>query len=247
MFQERTYRRGMLGEKFGTFSFSIQESDLFVGYTPKTREMDLVMKEARRKTMQLRNQILNYPDRRFLSSFIPLDNPIPSGHSLINTMILASGEAKVGPMASVAGAIAQEVGVHLKRKCGLQEIVIENGGDLYLDVKEPILVKLLAPGSGFSGHVAIRIKAEDCPLGVCTSSGKTGPSFSFGRADAVMVACHDSALSDAYATAFCNQVTDETQVDVVIKRISHKEKIISALVVCNERLALYGRLEVEKL
>ncbi len=43
-------------------------------------------------------------------------------------------------------------------------------------------------------------------LGICTSSATVGPSVSFGVADAVTIFSRNVALSDAWATAVCNEI-----------------------------------------
>jgi hypothetical protein len=50
--------------------------------------------------------------------------------------------------------------------------------------------------SPFSHQVGLRITPSMLPLGVCTSSGTIGPSFSYGVADAVVVLAPDVALAE---------------------------------------------------
>jgi ApbE superfamily uncharacterized protein (UPF0280 family) len=59
-----------------------------------------------------------------------------------------------------------------------------------------------------------------------------------------MVACKDAALADAYATAFCNMVREEADVERVSRLMNEKEEILSALVLLDTKLALCGQLEV---
>jgi len=234
----------MLGGRFSTLVFSIQETDLEIGYTPAGK-VEEILQAARKMVVSLRNQILLYPDRRFLESFIPLEGE--SDKPLLQHMLAAARKANVGPMASVAGAIAQEVGKGLKQAFALDEIVVENGGDLYIDIQETITVTVVAPGNPLDGKLAFRIPPSVCPIGVATSSGKTGPSVSLGKADAVMVACHDAALSDAFATAFCNCVQKPDDLPLVAKMAKREDTVLGFLGLCEDRLALGGSLEVERI
>ena len=120
----------------------------------------------------------------------------PLAPPLLRTMLSAARLAGVGPMASVAGAIAQAVGAALKPHSS--SIIVENGGDCYLDMDEETTVGIYAgPRSPFSGKIGIRLTADVFPLGICTSSGTVGHSLSFGKADAVTVTARDAALADA--------------------------------------------------
>jgi len=244
MYQSRTYRKAMGSPRFATITFAVGESDLWIGYAPATIDATALATEGSRLLRKLRNEILNYPDPSFLGSFVPLKEREEEVSSFIAGMLNASKLSGTGPMASVAGSIAQEVGSRLKKKFALEEIVVENGGDLYIDVLKPLPVTIYAGDNSLSGKVSIVVEPKHCPLGVCTSSAKVGHSHSFGKADAVMVACRDAALADAYATAFCNKVREKADVKTVSEEMNTIEEILSALVLLDTKLALCGQLEV---
>ena len=260
MYQARTYRKAMGLSRFASVGVAVGESDLWIGYSPSRVDAKALAAEATRLLRRLRNEILAYPDPAFLSSFVPLKERkdakmhigkekaneigIDSNSPFIAGMLNASRLSGTGPMASVAGAIAQEVGSILKRRFALEEIVVENGGDLYIDVLKSLPVTLFAGENSLSGKVSLVVEPKHCPLGVCTSSAKVGHSHSFGKADAVMVACCDAALADGYATAFCNMVRVEADVERVANLMNGKGAIISALVILDTKMALCGELEV---
>lgn len=244
MYQSRTYRTSMALSRFSSLTVAVGESDLWIGYAPPTADAQALAKESARLLRKLRNEILNYPDPLFLHSFSPLVEREYPASSCIRGMLEAAKISDTGPMASVAGAIAQEVGLALKKKFSLEEIVVENGGDLYIDVLKPLSVTLFAGDNTLSGKVSIVVEAKHCPLGICTSSAKVGHSYSFGKADAVMVACKDAALADAYATAFCNKVREASDVEKITDEMNGIGSILSALVLLDTKLALCGQLEV---
>ncbi|NCC12757.1 MAG: UPF0280 family protein [Spirochaetia bacterium] len=242
MYEKRTYRQHMGAGRFTSISLSIQESDLWIGWTGSVDQGKLA-RTATDLVRKLRLELLGHPDPRFLTSLVPLArHEYPS--DLANVMHRASLCAGTGPMAAVAGAIAQVVGKTLKQKFSLEEIVVENGGDLYLDVLKPIPIRLFAPTSAFSGKLSVVVPPSECPLGVCTSSARIGHSHSFGRADAVLVAATDAAFADAWATAGCNQVQTKSDAARVCTELSSQEGILSVLVVFEDTLAIGGRLEV---
>ena len=103
-------------------------------------------------------------------------------------MLAASAMAGVGPMAAVAGAVAGSIGADLEAEFGCREIVVENGGDIWLRFEETLEISVFAGSSPLSERVGVSIPPSLSPLGVCTSSGTVGPSLSLGLADAAMVA-----------------------------------------------------------
>ena len=195
------------------YRYQHQQKEGWVSFQTRYRETDLwirakrpLEKEALAAVLNCRRQLEEYiaqfPD--FLHSLTPLPSD-PLAPPLVRQMLRASQQAGVGPMASVAGAIAQAVGLALKPLT--PAIIIENGGDCYFDLQEEIKVGIFAgPDSPFTGKIALRFTADRFPLGICTSSGTIGPSLSFGKADAVTVVSPDAALADAAATALGNLV-----------------------------------------
>ncbi len=244
MYQSRLYRKAMGSSRFSCVTFAVGESDLWIGYTPSSVDRKALVTEGSRLLRTLRNEILSYPDPSFLQSFVPLEERREEVSPFIAGMLRSAKLTGTGPMASVAGAIAQEVGASLKGHFMLEEIVVENGGDLYIDVLKPLPVTLFAGNNSLSGNISIIVEPKHCPLGVCTSSAKVGHSYSFGKADAVMVACSDAALADAYATAFCNRVREACDVKKISEEMNSIEDILSALVLLDTKLALCGQLEV---
>lgn len=139
-----------------------------------------------------------------------------SAPSIVRAMLRAGLAAGVGPMAAVAGAVAEEVGAGLKARFGLREIVVENGGDLWIDVAEPLVVALYAGISSLSGRVGVVVPPELCPCGLATSSGTVGPSTSFGKADAALAIAGGGAEADAWATALGNRCRSWTEAEAAV-------------------------------
>jgi ApbE superfamily uncharacterized protein (UPF0280 family) len=157
-------------------------------------------------------------------------------------MIDASNAAGVGPMAAVAGAVAEEVGRGVAREFGCREVLVENGGDLWLRFERPIDVSVFAGASPLSERVGVSIPVELSPLGVCTSSGTVGPSLSLGCADAAMVACASAALADAWATTVGNAVAQAKDIEAALALAEGHTDIISVLVVKDDRMGICGSL-----
>ena len=237
---ERTYRKSMHAEDLVGFRVTLSETDLFVyAQQDLRREVEAA---ALRERRILRSYIKGHPD--FQRSLEPVavaaDAPF-----LVRRMAQAADKAGVGPMAAVAGTIAEAVG---KAVLPLSpELIIENGGDVFLASSRPRLVGLYAGQSPFSGKIALRIDPALTPLGVCTSSGTVGHSLSFGAADAVVVLSPDAALADAVATAAGNLVKSKDLIPQALEFASRIEGIIGVLIVLGDELGAWGQVELTPL
>jgi uncharacterized protein len=199
-YQPRTYRRWVEAKDLVSFTVVEKETDLYI-----LAASDLERK-ARRLVRKYRAQLEGYiaKEPAFRTSLEPL--PVPAGApAIVRQMAEAARAAGVGPMAAVAGAIAECVGRELLAFS--PEVIVENGGDIFLRVRHRRTVGIFAGDSPLTGKIGLQIEASDTPVGVCTSSGTVGHSLSFGRSDAVVVLAPSAALADAAATAIGNRVS----------------------------------------
>lgn len=212
-------------------------SDLFV-----RADRDL-SREALTVLVAVRGEIEAHigADPAFATALGPLvapDSPLPDS---VAAMYAAGGAAGVGPMAAVAGTVAGAVGRRLLDLS--REVLVENGGDLYLALERPAVVGLYAGASPFSSRLGIRIEPEDTPLGVSSSSGTVGPSLSYGRADLATVLSPDPALADAVATALGNRIEAAGDLEPGVAWALAVPGVTGALAVCGDRLSAAGRVE----
>jgi ApbE superfamily uncharacterized protein (UPF0280 family) len=154
-------------------------------------------------------------------------------------MIEAASRASVGPMASVAGAIAEYVG--LKLLPFSRDIIVENGGDIFIRSAIGRQLLLLAESSNFK---SLRIAISPClkPLGICTSSGKSGHSLSLGKADAVMTMAASPSLADAAATAIANLIRQSSDIKKGIKR-AQEIGVYGVLILVEGQMGAWGQIE----
>lgn len=200
--------------------------------------------EATDIVLNLRYQLDQYISRtpRFLKSLTPLPDD-PSAPELIRKMLQASNVAGVGPMAAVAGAIAQAVAADLKALHSA--IIVENGGDCSLDLQEEATVGIyVEPTSPFSGKIALRFAADRFPLSICTSSGRIGHSLSFGKADAVTVIAADGAFADAAATALANLVRTPADIRKALETAPAIPSIQGVLIMIRDKMGIWGDIEL---
>ena len=232
-FEPRTYRRRVAPAGLVTFEVVVRETDLQIA-----AERDL-KREATALVEQARAELDGYVacHRRFVESFVPfeVDADAPA---IVRAMAAAASIADVGPMAAVAGAVAEHVARGLAAYS--TEVVVENGGDIYMIGGTERVVALHAGPSPLSGQVGIVVEAGLLPIAVCTSSASVGPSVSLGRADAACVIAHDGALADAVASALGNRVHSEADVQRAIDAVKGLDGVLGLVVVVGETLGAWG-------
>jgi ApbE superfamily uncharacterized protein (UPF0280 family) len=186
----------------------------------------------------LEDYIDDHPD--FRRSFEPIEL-LADTPEIAQRMARAARLVGVGPMAAVAGAMAQcaaEAGL----KAGAQEAIVENGGDIYLRTSEPVTIGLGTGTTELADRLAFSLQAHDTPISICSSSGQMGHSTSLGECDLATVVARDAALADAAATQAANLVRTVEDVDQALERIAAIEGIEGVMIIKNDRVGLAGRL-----
>ncbi len=237
------------GDRF--YRYQHQGKEGWVSFQVKYRETDLwirarrsLEREAMTSVLSYRRQLERYIEQApdFMTSLAPLPRD-PLAVPIVRRMIEAARAAGVGPMACVAGAMAQCVALDLEPLT--PAIIIENGGDCYLNMDEEVRIGVYAgPHSPFTGRVALRFTADRFPLGICTSSGTIGHSLSFGKADAVTVVARDAALADAAATALGNMVTVPSDIHAALERAEEIPSLEGVLITILDKIGVWGDLEL---
>lgn len=244
-YTDRGYR-GLQGQGDLVSSFvRISETDLHI---LADRDVGEQAKEfVLRYRLQIESYIARHPE--FLSALSPLpaDNLAPP---IVREMLRAGEAADVGPMAAVAGAISEYVGKELLA-AGVQEVIVENGGDIFLHRKKDCTVAIFAGQSPLSYKVGVVVPKESRSAGVCTSSGTVGHSLSFGEADSVTVLASSTGLADAVATRLGNEVILARSGKVGIERALALARkftgIDGVVVICGELMGAVGTVELVRL
>ena len=230
----RPGRRAQIGKKRTYRIFTHKEAVLRIC----CEEFDAVTAEIIRQRRILEEYIERHGE--FRRSLEPLEL-LPDAPEIAQRMAYATCLAGVGPMAAVAGAMAQlasEAGL----RAGATEAIVENGGDIFLKAAKPVIIALVAGAAGPAGRLAFSLEPEATPISVCSSSGKMGHSKSLGRCDLATVVAADAALADAAATAAANLVTTAEDVDVALERIAAIDGVDGVLIVKDDRIGLAGKL-----
>lgn len=239
-YEPRTYRDFDESDGFKTFRVVVETSDLYVkALCSLEKETEALIKKYR---AQIEWAIARRPE--FLTSLKPLEED-SADSPIVASMIRAGRKAGTGPMAAVAGAVAEFVGKELLQQS--PEVIIENGGDIFLKVARPVLVGILAGNSRLSGRLGIQVQPTVLPIGICTSSGRVGPSLSLGVSDAATIISKDTALADAVATAMGNRIRSDRDLKAAVEWAMTIPGVEGALAAVDEKMAVLGDLELAPL
>ncbi len=245
MSARRLYRHAAGGERFKTFSVTVKESDLWIGVSRKSFSAALpgrVEQLVWRTRRQLESYIAAHPDFAVTLEPCLVKREAPD---IVLEMARAGNICGVGPMAAVAGTLADIVGRWLLRDRA--EVIVENGGDIFMKIVEPVNVAVLAGKSPLSGKIALLVEPGEQPQGISTASGTAGHSFSKGRADAAVLLSHSAALADAAATAVGNVVQGSADLERALALARSIEGVTGAVVICGEKMALWGQVQIRPL
>ena len=237
MYEPRTYRHWIKGKDLVSFNIVVKETDLFICATSNLK------RKAYKLVLKYRGTLERYIERH--PSFLASLEPLPAGDDaphIVKTMSEAAGKVGIGPMASVAGAIAEFVGNELLAFS--PEIIVENGGDIYLKSLKKRLIGIYAGKSPLTGKLGLEINGEDTPLGICTSSGTVGHSLSYGKADAVIVLSKSAVLADAAATAVGNLIKQPNDIPNGLDFAKGIDGLKGVIIIQDDKIGLWGEIKI---
>ena len=227
----------MKDEGLVSFNVAVKETDLYI------RASSNLHRKAYKSVLKYRSMLEEYIKRNpaFLSSLEPLtvgeDAPL-----IVKEMAKSTSRVGVGPMAAVAGAIAEFVGNDLLDFS--PEVIVENGGDIFLKSLKKRMTGIYAGKSPLTGRIGLEISGEDTPLGICTSSGTVGHSLSYGRADAVIVLSPSTTLADAAATAIGNLIVQHGDIPKGVEMAQGIEGLRGVIIIQDDEVGLWGQVKI---
>jgi ApbE superfamily uncharacterized protein (UPF0280 family) len=236
-YRRRTYRNRVDAGDLVAFRVAMAQTNLMVlaarDLTSRTSEL---VRAARRQLHAYRRC-----DAAFFETLKPhrVSDDAPG---LVRRMADVAALAGVGPMAAVAGAIAEHAGRGLAELS--DEVIVENGGDIHLRSARAHTVGVFAGTSALSGRIALRVESRGVPFGIACSSATVGPSMSFGGADAAVVVAESAPLADAVATGMGNRVRSRGDIERALAWALAIEGVRGALVVVQDHLGALGEIEL---
>jgi ApbE superfamily uncharacterized protein (UPF0280 family) len=182
-------------------NFTLKETQCTI-ISDKQQAIQTAIESIKRNRRELEIYIRANP--KFLYTLKPI--PAPEKPLVAKLMAQAAEKAGVGPMAAVAGVIA-DLAVNDMTREGCEVAVVEDGGEISAVSNTPVDVAVAAGDEPLSKRFGFRL--AEFPIGVATSSGRFSHALSFGDAEAATVFCKNAALADAAATAVGNLVKGE--------------------------------------
>ena len=238
--KEHTYRKKINAPGLVSFYVNAQETNLLVCSDRLLKEetQDLLIEHRYR----LESYIRTNPN--FLTTLDPYPED-PYAPQIVKEMIQSTTDIKVGPMASVAGAIAQFVGKDLLKLT--DQVIVENGGDIFLKINRPATVSIFAGESPFSEKIGLLIQPSMMPLGICSSSGTVGHSLSKGVSDVVCIISPSASRADGAATALGNRIKSKKDIKKVADWAREIEGIIGGVTVMGDTMSSWGDIELVRI
>lgn len=238
--REPTYRNRVHARGLISFRVLIKQTDLLVSSSGNLRTH--TKDRVHNYRTQLEDYIALHAD--FLSTLLPYPED-PFAPEIVREMISAGRAFGVGPMAAVAGTIAQFVGSDLLEHSN--EVIVENGGDIFVKTKRPVTVSVFAGSSELSNQLGLILHPEEMPAGICTSSATVGHSLSFGIADAVCILARSASIADAAATALGNRITDRGKLAMATEAMRESRDIKGGVVIVGSTMTTWGEIKLTKI
>jgi len=231
------YRHWIKDSDLVSFNITVKQTNLYI------RARRNLKNKALKSVLKHRTPLEKYIEHNplFLTTLEPY-RAEADAPTIVKEMCRASQIAGSGPMAAVAGAIAQAVGKDLLALS--PEVIVENGGDIFLKISKKRLIGIYAGESPFTGKIALEIKPRETPLGICTSSATLGHSLSLGNTDAVIALSKSTPLADAIATAIGNRVKEANDISKAIEKAQDIKELHGIVIIKGDKIGIWGRAKI---
>jgi uncharacterized protein len=246
LYANRVYRIEHKSRELTTFTVTVKETNLFI-----QAKADL-SKVAVDTVLSLRHNLESYIKLRpeFLTSLKPIDSD-RFAPEIAKEMIEDSRSVGTGPMAAVAGAIAERVALAIsnvadagdKKMVDGKDVIVENGGDVFIVTTGERVIGIYS--GDFLFDLGIKISAKELGIsgvGVSSSSAVLGESLSLGNCELATVVAKRGALSDAAATALGNRVKSAKDIEDVLGEIVDISDVIGGLVIIDGKMGIKGEI-----
>lgn len=226
------------------FTFTEKESKLTI-----ISELEDAIVRAKNAFYSYREILEEYVTHheQFLTSFSPVQTH--SEHEIIERMSEAASIFDVGPMAAVAGALADLMLEAMKYNEHVKNLpkiaLVENGGEIIIDSEKPMKVALYAGNNQLNFNLGFLIEKKDMPMGIGTSSATVGHAISLGEADAVTIFAKNAAYADAAATKIANAVKGneiENSIKTALDKVNDYEDVYGAFISRGDQVGRVGKV-----
>lgn len=241
-YEPRIYRKLHKEDDLYHFQVVVKESDLDLAVKREQFD-DKLPERVKDLVISLRQEIDDYiqQDPAFVKTLVS-HIPLIGAPDTVCEICKVSELIGVGPMAAVAGLFAEKTGKYLAKYS--RDVIVENGGDIWLKSSRVRRVGIYAGDSPFSYRIGLEIRPASTPLGICTSSGTIGHSLSFGCADAVVILAPSALLADAVATKTANLIKNVDELEDAVEQACSIKGIIGAVAIKGDKMAVKGEVKL---
>jgi ApbE superfamily uncharacterized protein (UPF0280 family) len=225
--------------------FAEKESDITI-----ISESKIAITNARKEFYRHRADLERYiqSNKEFQSTFSPIR--VNSQLEIITLMAEGAWICDVGPMATVAGALADLMLETMKTKSRSNPVpariaLVENGGEIAIDSEKPMKIAIYAGENKLNLNIGFLIEKQDCPIGIASSSATIGHAISLGQSDVVTVFAKNATIADGAATQIGNLVKGEDidqSIRTALEKIDHIEGVEGALICREDKIGYAGKL-----
>jgi len=215
-------------------SFSFKNANFRIS----TDKFDLLTTAIIKLRTELENYIMIHP--AFQTAMQPI-SLLENAPPIAVHMAQAATAAGVGPMAAVAGAIAQ-LSAEIAISHGAKETIVENGGDIFVYAQNPVMVGIYSGSGILKDKLALQIMPHDTPIAICASSGKMGRSFSYGKCELAIVTSHNACLADTAATATANYVKKTEDIKLALSKAISIKGVLGVIIIHEGMVGIAGNI-----
>lgn len=223
--------------------FQYKNSDCTI-ITDLEENIPLAIAQFQMDSHQLEDFVLQHP--MWQKSYDPVNLVSPEQNKTVMfDMELEAKKCQVGPMAAVAGALADRMVNQMLQTPLTRIAVVENGGEIAIRAQEEILIGLIVLSSSLQSQIGFKYEGDNQNLGVATSSATFGHAESFGEADAVIIFAPNAALADAAATYVCNEVKGnnaQKAIDRGLRAFKNIPELQGVMIVKDQLIAQLGTI-----
>ena len=208
-------------------------TDLFILSDKKLDENRIL-----ERIKKIYEEIQKYSMKRplFISSLTPIYDESPP--LILEELFLYSKKTNLGPLAGIAGFFSKNIAEFIKEEFEPTNLIIENGGDIFLKRDEESKILIYAGNSTLSMRIGFRLEKGE--YGIATSSKSVGHSLSFGNTDSLTVISSDPIISDFYSTYFGNRIRNEKDIEKTLEIVKDLKEIKGLIVILNNKIGIYG-------
>jgi len=234
-YRRRHYRDWINAQDLYATDFVAREADLQI-FTNKKLKPALIEERVRALRWDL-EQYVN-KDRLFLASGRPV-TVATDAPEIVREMARASALAGIGPINTIAGAVAQFLGSALL-KIGFKDVIVENGKNIFLATARSRKISFYSGRSKLWDRLKLKILPRETPLGICLSSGARVRSSGLRGADCIAVIAKNTTLAAAIAAALAARIQTRKDLQPAVDSARAIKGVLGIIIILKGELVSWG-------